>query len=172
MMFKIGDLVVYGGEGVCKVEDIGIPDIFEESQNKKYYTLSPLYRQGKIYTPVDTKIFMRPVISKDEAMDLIEMMPDIDGEIYENRNVRILSEHYQEKIQSHNCVDLVKTIKDIYAKRMLMNSRGKKLGQVDEKFFRKAEDLLYGEFAVALDESRENVKNLIMKEIDIDEYDA
>ena len=55
---------------------------------------------------------------------------------------------------------------------MLMNSRGKKLGQVDEKFFRKAEDLLYGEFAVALEVLKENVKNLIMKEIDGDEYDA
>ena len=86
-MFKIGDLIIYGGEGVCKVEDIGVPDIFDVTHEREYYTLSPLYRQGKIYTPVDTKIFMRPVISKDEAMDLIEMMPEIDGEVCENRNV-------------------------------------------------------------------------------------
>lgn len=171
-MYKIGDHIIYGGEGVCKVEAIGVPEIFDRKESREYYTLLPLYRQGRIYTPVDTTVFMRPVISRDEAINLIEKMPQIDGEVYENRNVRVLSEHYQNTMNSHNCVDLVRTIKSIYAKRELMTERGKKLGQVDEKFFRKAEDLLFGEFAVALGVPKENVRDIIMKEIDGPEFEA
>ncbi|MCR4600188.1 MAG: CarD family transcriptional regulator [Clostridia bacterium] len=165
-MFNVGEYIVYGGEGVCKIEDIGTPDIFDKGETRIYYTLAPLYRQGKIYTPVDTKVTMRRVISHDEAITLIQKMPEIEGEVYENRNVRVLSEHYQDQMRSHECIDLVKTIKAIYAKRELMSERGKKLGQIDEKFFKKAEDLLYGEFAVALAVPKEDVRDIIMREID------
>ena len=40
-------------------------------KNRLYYNLSPVYGSGTIYVPVDTKIFMRPVLSRREAMDLI-----------------------------------------------------------------------------------------------------
>lgn len=40
-------------------------------KNRLYYKLSPVYGSGTIYVPVDTKIFMRPVLSRREAMDLI-----------------------------------------------------------------------------------------------------
>ena len=26
-MFKIGDIIIYGSQGACRVEDIGVPDI-------------------------------------------------------------------------------------------------------------------------------------------------
>lgn len=165
-MFQKGELVIYGSEGVCEVVDISVMDLFNDSREREYYTLAPLYRQGKIYTPVDTTVFMRPIITKKEALMLIARIPEIHGEVYENRNIRILSEHYQESLQSHDCTSLVKTIKAIYKKRELMTDRGKKLGQVDEKFFKKAEDLLYGEFAAALDIPKTEVGAFIRKSVE------
>ncbi len=164
-MFQKGELIIYGSEGVCKVVDIGVKDMFNDKHEREYYTLSPLYRQGTIYTPVDTTVFMRPIITRNEALSLIERIPEIQGEVYENRNIRILSEHYQESLQTHDCAVLVKTIKAIYKKRELMIDRGKKLGQVDEKFFKKAEDLLYGEFAAALDIPKTEVETFIRQSI-------
>ena len=164
-MFAIGDLIIYGSEGVCRVEDIGVPDIFDSDNGHSYYTLSPLYRQGRIYTPVDASVFMRPVISKQEALDLISSYPDIDDEIIENRNIRILSEKYQETMNSHACSDLMKVLKSVYHKKQIMDQRGKKLGQVDEKYFKKAEDLLHGEFAVALNIPKEEVGSFIRNRI-------
>ena len=42
-MFAAGDLVVYGGEGVCRVESIGPSGLAYDDGDKVYYHLSPLY---------------------------------------------------------------------------------------------------------------------------------
>lgn len=41
-MYQIGDLIVYGGEGVCRVEEIGVPKISGINKQRQYYTLAPL----------------------------------------------------------------------------------------------------------------------------------
>ena len=38
-MFKPGQLVVYGGEGVCKIADVGVPDLAGMKTDRIYYTL-------------------------------------------------------------------------------------------------------------------------------------
>ena len=94
-MYQIGDIIVYGGEGVCRVEEIGVPKISGVNKQRQYYTLAPLYREGKVFTPVDTKVFMRPVVTRDEALELIKGIPSIQADVYENSNLRFLNEHYQ-----------------------------------------------------------------------------
>ena len=51
--------------------------------------------------------------------------------------------------------------KSIYAKKKDAESRQKKIGMTDEKFLRRAEDLLYGELAVALEIGRDEVRSYI-----------
>ena len=70
-MYEIGQLIVYGNEGVCRVEEIGTPKISGVDKHRDYYTLAPIYREGKVFTPVDSKVFMRPVITREEALALI-----------------------------------------------------------------------------------------------------
>ena len=166
-MFQIGDLIIYGNEGVCKVIEIGVPDIFvDEGDDRMYYTLEPVYKRGTVYTPVDTSVFMRHIISREEALNLINEIPHISDDIIENRNIRVLSEEYEKSIRSHDCTDLLRLIKSVHHKRKVMNDRGKKLGQVDEKFFKRAEELLHGEFAVALNIPKEEVGNFISDRIE------
>ncbi len=160
-MFKIGDLIIYGSEGVCRVEDIGVPDMFEGETTRQYYTLNPLYKQGLVYTPIDTKVFMRPIISREEALNLIHIIPEIDDEVFENRNIRVLSEKYQQTMSSHKCIDLLRVVKSVHHKRKIMDSRGKKLGQVDEKFYKKAKDLLHEEFSVVFEIPKDDVESFI-----------
>ena len=156
-MFQAGDLIIYGGEGVCRVEAVGVPAVSGANADRLYYTLTPLYRTGKVFVPVDSPVFMRPVISREEAVDLIRRIPSVDAEVVEIRNLRFLTEHYQESLQRHDCTDLVKLIKDVYLKRQHATQKGKKLGQIDERFMKRAEDMLYGELAVALDIPKEGV---------------
>ena len=47
------------------------------------------------------------------------------------------------------------------AKRRLMTARGKKLGLVDERYMKRAEEMLHGELAVALGVTREQVPQFI-----------
>ena len=68
-------MIVYGNEGVCRVEEIGTPKISGVDKHREYYTLAPIYREGKVFTPVDSKVFMRPVITREEALALIDRIP-------------------------------------------------------------------------------------------------
>ena len=67
-MFQIGELVVYGSTGVCRVEEISGLNQPGEDREKRYYRLRPLWQDGVIYAPVDSrKVSIRPVISREEA---------------------------------------------------------------------------------------------------------
>ena len=76
-MFEIGEYVVYGVKGVCRIEDITHIDISGADKNRLYYVLAPIGdANGKIYVPTDNqKIVIRRVISKEEAEKLIQELP-------------------------------------------------------------------------------------------------
>lgn len=160
-MYSTGDLIIYSGEGVCRVERVGPLEMSGASKTKPYYTLQPLYREGKIFIPVDTTIFMRPIISHEEADALIRRIPEIESEVYDNRNLRMLNEHYQALLQTHDCEDMLQLIKAVYTKQQENLAHGKKPGLVDERYMKRAEEILYGELAVALDIPRDSVLDYI-----------
>jgi len=93
-MFAVGDLVVYGGEGVCRVEKIGPPTIPGADKNKLYYTLAPLYRTGQVLTPVDTRVLMRPALTAKEAQALVERLHTLTPEKSLPSNIRLLKDYY------------------------------------------------------------------------------
>ena len=104
---------------------------------------------------------MRPIISKEDAEALIRSIPDIQAATCTDRNLRILTEHYQSLIRSHECADMVQLIKAAYEKRQERKSQGSKPGQVDERYMKRAEELLHGELAVALGIPRDDVAGYI-----------
>lgn len=160
-MYQVGDFVIYGSSGVCKVSAIGTPEMRYTDKTKSYYTLIPLYSTEIIYTPVDTKVFMRPILSQKEAETLIQQIPLIHGKTVEGKTQLLLSDQYQMSFQSHNCNDLICLVKTIYAKTSKAKSQGKKPAQVDEKYRKRAEDLLYGELAVALNIGKDEVEDYL-----------
>ena len=165
-MFEVGSLVVYGSDGVCRVEKVGPLDMREAQKDVEYYTLSPLYHGGTIFTPVDTKVLMRPVITREEAEDLIAHIPEIQGETCLSRNPRLLHEQYQLSLKSGDCVELVKLIRPIYAKGREAEGKGRRLGQVDERSRKQAMDMLHGELAVALGIPVDQVEGYISQTIE------
>ena len=78
-MFEVGDMIIYGNNGVCRVETVGKVDSAILPKDREYYTLCPHYSKGsKIFSPVDNqKVIMRPVINKEEAMQLIDTIKDV-----------------------------------------------------------------------------------------------
>lgn len=165
-MYQERDLIIYGNTGVCRVEAVSSPDnIRGADPTKLYYTLVPLYQPGVIYAPVDTTVFMRPVLSRKAAEELIERIPSIQEDDYQSRDQRLLSDHYRASLDSHKCEDLVGLIKSLYLKSKTALQGGKKLGQVAERYMKRAEDLLYGEFAAALGISRDEVVPYITQRV-------
>lgn len=161
-MFKPGEIIVYGNTGVCRIMEITKPNLPGVDKEREYYLLSPLFQDGKIYSPVDnTKVFMRPVINKQQAEELIDMIPELQTKQISTTSSQQLSERYQEYFNTHNCTDLLELIMSIYAKKQHQLSQKHKVGQIDERYMRKAEDLLYGELAIALDITPKAVPDFI-----------
>lgn len=148
-MFQKNELIIYGGIGVCRVVDIGHPQgVRNIDASRLYYTLAPLYQQGMIYTPVDTAAFMRPVLTRQEAEELILQIPGIREEECAGRDQKM---QYHSFLATHRCEDLVQLIKTTYARTHRERKGGSwKPSGVDQAYLRRAEGLLQGEFAVAL----------------------
>lgn len=163
-MFEINDLIIYGREGVCRVEEICTPKMSGIDKNRLYYVLKPLYNRGMIYTPVDTTVFMRAIISSEQADKLIDALPSIVTNVC-NERLKVLEDQYKAELNSHECEELMRIIKTVGVKKSENASKGKKLGKTDESYMKMAEDTLYGEFAQALKIPKEDVKSYIDERI-------
>ena len=165
-VYAVGDLVMYGRTGVCKVEEIIEETYRGETEPRRFYSLRPLYQKCSIRTPIaGGKVSIRPIISGQEARDLIARMPEVQAEPYHNRNLNQLREHYRERLECFDCEVLIALMKSLWMKKREAEAQKKKFGAVDERFMREAEDLLYGEFAAALSIDRSAVERYIAESL-------
>lgn len=165
-VFEVGDIIVYGSSGVCRVNSVA-PSKDRAERGRLYYELCPVFRECTIYTPADNqKVFMRPVISREDAEAIIDEIPSIRAESYHNRVLRQLAEHYEEVIRSHDCRELLRMLMSLYSKKREMEAQKRKFGLVDERYMKRAEELLHGELAVALGLELDEVLPYIQKRVD------
>ncbi len=161
-MFAIGDLVVYGSNGICEVKDIAPVDIPGASSERMYYYLSPVgAKESRIYSPVDNvKVVMRHVISKEEALGIIDNI----GEIPELEIVtdKLMEMKYKEVIASCDIRELIGMIKTIKKKQEKRHAEGKKITATDERYFKKAEEALVNELGISLSLDRDAVRATLM----------
>ncbi len=164
-MFKKGEHVVSGNKGVCVVENITTLSISGVDKEREYYILKPIYVAGStVYVPVDTAdSSMRRVLSREEADQLIQAIPDIP--LISIANDKFLEQEYKGCMKTNDCADWVRVIKTIYLRKQKRLQAGRKVTAVDEKYSRLAEDNLYGELAVALEIPKTEVKNYIAREM-------
>ena len=159
-MFTEGQLVIYGGEGVCRIAAVGPSSLSGTDKTKLYYTLTPLTRSGTVLTPVDTKVLMRPILSRQEAEDFIAQLSQLPPEEPESRSMRLLKEFYQQIVTSYDCRRMAGLIRSAVRRRKHALRTGRKVSQMDERYLRRAENALYGELAAALDLPEEEVPHL------------
>lgn len=157
-MFQTGDLIIYGSTGVCEVTDIGQSKFPGEDQ--LYYTLSPRYSSETIYIPVDSPVFMRHVISREQAESLIGQIPNVRENTVHGDH-RQVAEQYEASLKTHDCTELLRLIKTTYLKTRRCVQSGRKPGQTDQRYLKRAETQLYGELAVALGIQPDEVKGYI-----------
>lgn len=164
-MFEVGDFIIYGSNGVCRVENVGSMDMKGVPSDKMYYTLVPVYSsKSKVFTPVDNaKVIMRPVISEQEAYELIDHIKELQGFSIEDEKNR--DTVFKEALKKCDCRELIRIIKTVYEKKLARQAEGKKMTAGDERYFKIAEENLYGEFAVALGIKKEEVGSLIEQRI-------
>lgn len=164
-MFEVGQLIVYGNTGVCRVKEITTMD-FDEEEGRLYYKLEPLFQDCSIATPADNpKVFMRPILTREEAEQLIDTIPTREVEAFHSHTLREVAEHYEAAINAHDCAELVELTMSIYAKKKYVERHNRKFGSVDEHFMKRAEELLFGELSASLGIPKEQVPKYIAQRI-------
>lgn len=160
-MFEIGEYVVCGNNGVCKVTDITTLRMNGVDKNRKYYILKPVYAESStVYVPVDTlQASMRKVLSKEEADTLLDAIPQI--QILTIKDERTVELQYKECLQSGSCDELVKLLKTLYNRKKTRLEKGHKETAVDSRYYKLAEDNLCGELAVVLGISKNEAEEVI-----------
>lgn len=157
-MFNIGEKIVYGQTGVCVVEDISEKELIKNVK-KQYYTLRPVFRSNNtIYAPVDNKnVFMRKIISANEANQFIKSIPEIRRDALADTE----NTDYKAELETHNCRELAFIAFKVRNKKQEARRQNRKLGFSDEKYLKIAEDLLFGELAVALGAEPDEIQSII-----------
>ena len=80
-MYQVGEYIVHPGQGVCKVEAIA-------EGPTAVYELMPIGQRHpmKISFPVASEAKLRPVLSREEAQELIDQYPTIPVEDFRDRS--------------------------------------------------------------------------------------
>ena len=165
-MYQINDYIVYGKTGACKITDIRTSNNADVNTEQLYYVLQPLHESCVIFAPVNTKTFMRPIISVDEAERLIDMIPAIHAEAYYNASIQGLARYYETVLTEQNCADLIVLSMSIQTKKQMAEQQNRKLGLIDERYMKQTEELLFGELSVTLGIPKDKVQGYIASRVE------
>lgn len=149
-MFEVGEYIIYGNTGVCKVVEVKKMAAPGTKTDRLYYALEPVYDKGcRLFTPVDNeKVVMRRVLTKQEADELIGRIKEIDTIWVSDEKNR--EQIYKEAIRTCNCEEWVRIIKTLYLRKKSRLAEGKKVTSSDAKYLHLAEESLYGELSVVM----------------------
>lgn len=156
-MFSEGEKIIYGENGVCTVELIAPLPMADADKDKLYYHLRPYIGSGMYYAPVDSGAYMRPVMSREDALALIDAMPGIEPAVCNDSRFNHVDAFYKELFRLHSNEALVSVIKGL---RCRMAERKTKSSRA-ETTMKRAKDILHGELSVALNIDLKDVEAYI-----------
>ncbi len=164
-MYSVGDMVMYGAFGICKVTAIEKRDFTGEEQ--EYYILKHKgSEKNTFYVPLSNETALSNihyVCSKAEVDELISHM-NSEGQIWIDNDIK-RKEEYSRIIKDADKHEIIRLIKTLYLRRKELAESGKKLRSTDENYLNLAENMLFEEFAYALEIDRSEVVKYIKKHI-------
>ncbi|MBD5097476.1 MAG: CarD family transcriptional regulator [Lachnospiraceae bacterium] len=164
-MFDIGDYIVYGINGICRVADITHPDISGADGDRLYYVLIPeKARSSKLFCPADNdRIMIRKVISCEEAKQIIAESKTIEPLCITNERMR--DDSYKSVMKSGDCRQWIQIIKTLLIRKKEREENGKKITATDERYLKMAEEGLYSELALATGSDKEKIRDIIIQSV-------
>ncbi|MCC8043400.1 MAG: CarD family transcriptional regulator [Oscillospiraceae bacterium] len=164
-MFCVNDVVLYGNEGVCRIDDITQRSFGDKSGD--YYVLRPVNNgQLTLYVSVangNLESKVRKMVTADEITEIIDSTAHSAPHWINDENERKL--RFKEIISSGDRRAILQVIRSIYVHRDEQLQKRKKLHAVDEYMLKDAEKILYDEFAYVLNLKPEQVGELLTSKL-------
>ncbi len=165
-MFQVNDYLVYGNEGVCRVD--GIRSLsFEGSGEKLYYVLVPFGKaRAQIFVPTEGSLVskMRPVMTKKEVDAAIDAVAGKKLPWIEDRKRRTAL--FRTIRAEAKCENLLLMLGCLYGRRRELAALGKKLAFSDSDALFFGETIIHGEFSFALGIACDEVPSYIRSRLE------
>ena len=164
-MYQIGDRVVYGMHGVCRVMDEEKRIV--DRKQVTYLALEPVGQSGsRFYVPTHNAAAMakiRPMLTVEELDALLSCCEICEDGWIPDESQR--KQMYRELISSGDQVRLAKVLRSLYRHRVDRQAAGKKVHMCDDNFLRDAEKLLISEAAAVRDCDPDTAKQYIRSKL-------
>lgn len=157
-MYKSGDVVVYGRD-VYRIKDVKDNYLF----NKTYYIMNPIDDDSLVTSvPVDTTSYLRDVITKEEAEELIAKIPSIEIIQASDRDIEY---EYKQLLRENTLEALIKIIKTTYMRNMMRQNQNKRISEKGGQYFNRAERQLYNELSLSLHLTVDDTKRYVIDSV-------
>ena len=150
-MFCMGDRVMYGIHGVCRI--IGTEIQMQGKNRITYLILEPLEQAGSRYlVPTDSKVAMeklKRMLSRVE-LDALMQSESVRQDCWipdEGQRKQI----YRERITAGDREQLISIIYTLYRHKVEQTAAGRKMHMCDENFLKDAERVLVSEIAAVME---------------------
>ena len=156
MEYKVGERVVHSREGLSTIKDMT-----SISGNEYFVVVSDKGDCENIYVLKNrSENIIRPIMSLEEANELINYMKSVEAEFISNTKQR--RDQYRKRLLSGMVKDLAYLTKQLYFFNYY-NSIGQvvKLGPTDLQMLKDAERVLYDELAISFGIDRDSVSQKV-----------
>ena len=165
-MFKVGDHIVYGTNGVCRVIELCSSPV-DKNDHRTFYALKPVSgpAESVIYTPVDNdRVPMRSLMSAEEVEGLLLRIPEIPHLPIPTEKAR--RETYRAAISACCPDSYVSVIKTIWGRRSELSGLGRRLPEFEIECDGIARRHLYTELSLVLGLPVEEMEGYITERLE------
>jgi CarD family transcriptional regulator len=166
-MLEIGDIIVYGFEGVCKVADLQEISFSGVDDKKEYYILVPDSNAScKLYLPKDNSVLMARVKSLLTYEEIKDLISDESNSIEWIEDSKARNKYYKELISTYDRKNIFAVAKQLYfVKNGKLATQANFTSWMDETL-KKAASILYSEFLYVVDLTEDELLPFIAGEIE------
>ena len=158
--FKIGEFVVYGTNGVCRIEDITMRTLSPSIPPRRYYILTQIKNSSTIYVPCESQIAkMRYPVSAEQIIQMLAESKHLVMPWNLDRKAR--TARFHEILTAGVGVDLLLMIRCIKTQKDELAKSKKKLSNTDSDLLFTAQSILEDEFSFVLGIPAHEVKEYI-----------
>ncbi|MDO5116218.1 MAG: CarD family transcriptional regulator [Synergistaceae bacterium] len=156
--YVVGDYVIYGANGICRITDIR-REKFSGLDERLYYVMNSVYDAGaRFYLPYSSgngEGRLRPLLSVDEIRSIIDETEDIEEDWIDNDDERVTA--FEAILRGGNIAEILWLVKILHLHKIEMRERGRKFRACDERVLAQAERGVTEEFAFVLGLRKEEV---------------